>query len=101
MRRGDVLSCWTGLRPLVMDPNKADTQSLARNHIIEVGKDNLITIAGMIQHFQGGVGAGKTRTNTIDSIVIKLQALVTLTKQTRLTLCQCRSLIPFPNHKDL
>lgn len=46
VRRGDVLSCWTGLRPLVMDPNKADTQSLARNHIIEVGKDNLITIAG-------------------------------------------------------
>ena len=50
VRRGDVLSCWTGLRPLVMDPNKADTQSLARNHIIEVGKNHLITIAG--QWFQ-------------------------------------------------
>ncbi|KAF6024692.1 hypothetical protein EB796_017014 [Bugula neritina] len=46
VRRGDVLSCWTGLRPLVMDPNKKDTQSLARNHIIEIGDDHLITIAG-------------------------------------------------------
>lgn len=46
VRRGDVLSCWTGLRPLVMDPSKTDTQSLARNHIIEVSKDQLITIAG-------------------------------------------------------
>ncbi|XP_067934879.1 glycerol-3-phosphate dehydrogenase, mitochondrial-like isoform X2 [Watersipora subatra] len=46
VRRGDVLSCWTGLRPLVMDPNKKDTQSLARNHIIEVGANKLLTIAG-------------------------------------------------------
>lgn len=40
------MSCWTGLRPLVVDPSKIDTQSLARNHIIEVAKDNLVTIAG-------------------------------------------------------
>ncbi|KAI6223822.1 Glycerol-3-phosphate dehydrogenase [Aphelenchoides fujianensis] len=46
IRRGDVMSAWSGLRPLVRDPNKADTKSLARNHIIEVGKSQLITIAG-------------------------------------------------------
>ncbi|GAB1600952.1 glycerol-3-phosphate dehydrogenase, mitochondrial-like isoform X2 [Argonauta hians] len=46
VRRGDVLSAWSGIRPLVRDPNKSDTQSLARNHIIEVADDNLITIAG-------------------------------------------------------
>ncbi|XP_021351671.1 glycerol-3-phosphate dehydrogenase, mitochondrial-like isoform X2 [Mizuhopecten yessoensis] len=46
IRRGDVLSAWCGIRPLVSDPNKVDTQSIARNHIIEVTKDNLITIAG-------------------------------------------------------
>ncbi|VDM38703.1 unnamed protein product [Toxocara canis] len=46
VRRGDVLSAWSGLRPLVRDPNKKDTKSLARNHIIEVSKSNLITIAG-------------------------------------------------------
>lgn len=46
VRRGDVLSCWAGLRPLVMDPSKKDTASLARNHIIEVSDSNLVTIGG-------------------------------------------------------
>lgn len=46
VRRGDVRSAWCGIRPLVSDPNKKDTQSVARNHIIEVAEDHLITIAG-------------------------------------------------------
>ncbi|KRT78466.1 FAD dependent oxidoreductase [Oryctes borbonicus] len=46
VRRGDVLSAWSGIRPLVSDPNKPDTQSLARNHIIHVSSSNLVTIAG-------------------------------------------------------
>ncbi|KAM3720800.1 putative glycerol-3-phosphate dehydrogenase [Dirofilaria immitis] len=46
VRRGDVLSAWSGLRPLVRDPNKKDTKSLARNHVIEVSKSRLVTIAG-------------------------------------------------------
>jgi glycerol-3-phosphate dehydrogenase len=46
VRRGDVLSAWSGIRPLVSDPNKADTQSLARNHIVHVADSKLITIAG-------------------------------------------------------
>ncbi|VDM79919.1 unnamed protein product [Strongylus vulgaris] len=64
IRRGDVMSSWAGLRPLVRDPNKKDTKSLARNHIIEVkelhsfgmrdrncyclqvSKSGLVTIAG-------------------------------------------------------
>lgn len=46
VRRGDVLSAWSGIRPLVSDPNKEDTQSLARNHIVHVSKTNLVTIAG-------------------------------------------------------
>jgi len=28
VRRGDVLSAWSGIRPLVSDPNKPDSQSL-------------------------------------------------------------------------
>jgi glycerol-3-phosphate dehydrogenase len=40
------MSAWSGLRPLVRDPNKKDTKSLARNHIIEISKSNLVTIAG-------------------------------------------------------
>ncbi|XP_017771343.1 PREDICTED: glycerol-3-phosphate dehydrogenase, mitochondrial isoform X1 [Nicrophorus vespilloides] len=46
VRRGDVLSAWSGIRPLVSDPNKPDTQSLARNHIVHVSDSKLITIAG-------------------------------------------------------
>ncbi|KAJ8929234.1 hypothetical protein NQ314_018113 [Rhamnusium bicolor] len=46
VRRGDVLSAWSGIRPLVSDPNKPDTQSLARNHIVHVSESNLVTIAG-------------------------------------------------------
>ena len=29
-----------------MDPNKKDTQSIARNHVIEVSDSKLITISG-------------------------------------------------------
>jgi len=47
VRRGDVLSAWSGIRPLVLNPNARDTQSIARNHIIEVSASNLITIAGL------------------------------------------------------
>ncbi|VDQ14116.1 unnamed protein product [Trichobilharzia regenti] len=46
VRRGDVLSAWAGIRPLVRDPNSSDTQSIARNHIINVSPSKLITIAG-------------------------------------------------------
>lgn len=46
VRRGDVLSAWSGIRPLVSDPNKEDTQSLARNHIVHISDSGLITIAG-------------------------------------------------------
>ena len=46
VRRGDVLSAWAGIRPLVKDPNKEDTQSLVRNHVIHVSPSGLVTIAG-------------------------------------------------------
>ncbi|KAG1676799.1 Glycerol-3-phosphate dehydrogenase, mitochondrial [Nymphon striatum] len=46
VRRGDVLSAWSGIRPLVLDPNNANTESVARNHIIHVSDSGLITIAG-------------------------------------------------------
>ncbi|XP_046444457.1 glycerol-3-phosphate dehydrogenase, mitochondrial-like isoform X1 [Daphnia pulex] len=46
VRRGDVLSAWSGIRPLVSDPNKPDSQSLVRNHIVHVSDSGLVTIAG-------------------------------------------------------
>lgn len=42
----DILSAWSGLRPLIGDPEAADTASLARDHIVEVGPSGLVTICG-------------------------------------------------------
>ena len=46
VRRGDVLAAWSGIRPLVRDPNSRNTESLVRNHLITTSKSGLITIAG-------------------------------------------------------
>ncbi|KAG1151770.1 hypothetical protein G6F37_001397 [Rhizopus arrhizus] len=46
VRRSDVLAAWSGIRPLVRDPHAKNTESLVRNHMINVSKNNLITIAG-------------------------------------------------------
>lgn len=46
----DILSCWSGIRPLVTDPSKKkdakDTKSIARNHVISISNQGLITITG-------------------------------------------------------
>lgn len=41
-----IKSKWSGLRPLVKDPNKSDTAKLARDHVIEILPSNLFSIAG-------------------------------------------------------
>ncbi|KAJ3126054.1 hypothetical protein HK098_007931 [Nowakowskiella sp. JEL0407] len=46
VRRGDVLAAWSGIRPLVRDPATKNTSSLVRNHMINVSKNGLLTIAG-------------------------------------------------------
>uniref|UniRef100_A0A672NG71 Glycerol-3-phosphate dehydrogenase, mitochondrial n=1 Tax=Sinocyclocheilus grahami TaxID=75366 RepID=A0A672NG71_SINGR len=46
VRRGDVLAAWSGIRPLVTDPNSKNTQSICRNHIINISDSGLVTIAG-------------------------------------------------------
>lgn len=46
VRRGDVLSAWSGIRPLVIDPNSKDTQSISRNHVVDISPSRMITIAG-------------------------------------------------------
>lgn len=47
VQRGDVLSAWTGIRPLVKDPSKKDTQNLSRDHVIHISESGkLLTIAG-------------------------------------------------------
>ncbi|XP_078084460.1 glycerol-3-phosphate dehydrogenase, mitochondrial [Mustelus asterias] len=46
VRRGDVLAAWSGIRPLVSDPNSKATQSISRNHVVTVTDSRLVTIAG-------------------------------------------------------
>ena len=48
VRRSDVQSAWSGLRPLAMDPNAADTASASRDHIVTQDPDGLITVTGEI-----------------------------------------------------
>jgi glycerol-3-phosphate dehydrogenase len=44
--RSDIKSAWSGLRPLVSDPGKADTAKLSRDHVLEESPSGLLTIAG-------------------------------------------------------
>jgi glycerol-3-phosphate dehydrogenase len=46
VRRGDVLSAWSGLRPLIRDPNSSNSKDLVRSHIVTVSPSGLLTIAG-------------------------------------------------------
>ena len=46
VKRSDIKSAWSGLRPLVSDPNAAGTATLARDHVIEESDSGLLTIAG-------------------------------------------------------
>ncbi|EMR72023.1 putative glycerol-3-phosphate dehydrogenase protein [Eutypa lata UCREL1] len=46
VRRGDVLAAWSGLRPLVKDPKAKNTESLVRNHLVDISDSGLVTCAG-------------------------------------------------------
>lgn len=48
VRRSDVMSAWSGIRPLATDPNikGTDTSSISRDHVICVDPDGLVTVTG-------------------------------------------------------
>ena len=46
VRREDVLSAWSGLRPLASDPQAKDTASISRDHVIAVEAGGLVTVVG-------------------------------------------------------
>ncbi|KAH7885511.1 FAD dependent oxidoreductase-domain-containing protein [Phlebopus sp. FC_14] len=49
VRRGDVLSAWAGLRPLIAaggGGGEGGTEGLVRNHLVRVEESGLVTIAG-------------------------------------------------------
>ncbi|KIJ17593.1 hypothetical protein PAXINDRAFT_110970 [Paxillus involutus ATCC 200175] len=46
VRRGDVLSAWAGLRPLISAGSEGGTEGLVRNHLVRIEESGLVTIAG-------------------------------------------------------
>ena len=47
VRREDVLSAWSGIRPLAADPHASSTASASRDHIISYNKETgIIFVAG-------------------------------------------------------
>lgn len=44
--RDDIKATWSGLRPLVIDPEATDTATLARTHVLQQSRSGLLTIAG-------------------------------------------------------
>lgn len=54
VNREDVLSAWSGIRPLVQDPSKipkgkdakSGTQGLVRSHLVTISESGLVTISG-------------------------------------------------------
>ena len=46
VRRGDVLSAWSGLRPLISSGGAGGTEGLVRSHVVKVDEGGMVTIAG-------------------------------------------------------
>ncbi|EFJ49807.1 hypothetical protein VOLCADRAFT_80593 [Volvox carteri f. nagariensis] len=46
VRPSDVLSVWSGIRPLAADPRAKDTQNTVRDHVIVEEGDGLLTASG-------------------------------------------------------
>jgi glycerol-3-phosphate dehydrogenase len=46
LQRRDVLAAWSGIRPLMRNPESTSTESLVRNHVITVSPSGLLTCAG-------------------------------------------------------
>jgi len=42
----DVLSVFAGIRPLVSNPDAANTAAISREHVVHISKSGLVTIAG-------------------------------------------------------
>ncbi|XP_058762178.1 glycerol-3-phosphate dehydrogenase SDP6, mitochondrial-like isoform X2 [Vicia villosa] len=46
VRRTDVLSAWSGIRPLAVDPTAKSTESISRDHVVCEDYPGLVTITG-------------------------------------------------------
>lgn len=50
VRRSDVTSAWSGIRPLAVDPTAQDTASALRDHIVLTDDSGLVTVTGKPLH---------------------------------------------------
>lgn len=76
--RGDILSIFTGIRPLVRSGGKRNTASLSRGHTIEIDEAGLLTITGgkwttyrsmaedAVNQAMAAAGLGERRSGTED-----------------------------------
>jgi glycerol-3-phosphate dehydrogenase len=47
VRRSDVLSAWSGIRPLAVDPNADDSSQASRDHVVSYNSDSgVVFISG-------------------------------------------------------
>ena len=46
LEKKDILSSWSGIRPLIKNDNKNKTEQIVREHAINISKNGLISIAG-------------------------------------------------------
>jgi glycerol-3-phosphate dehydrogenase len=46
LRKEDILSSWSGIRPLIKNDNKNKTEQILREHSINISKNGLVSIAG-------------------------------------------------------
>lgn len=46
VRRTDVLSAWSGIRPLASDPSMTGTENISREHVVCTGPEGMLTITG-------------------------------------------------------
>ncbi|KAJ7975030.1 Glycerol-3-phosphate dehydrogenase [Quillaja saponaria] len=46
VRRTDVLSAWSGIRPLAMDPSAKNTESISRDHVVFEDYPGMVTVTG-------------------------------------------------------
>jgi len=44
--RDDILSVYAGIRPLVSDPEAENTAAISRDHVVNISRSGLLTIAG-------------------------------------------------------
>ena len=46
LKKEDILSSWSGIRPLIKNTDKSSTQEIVRDHLITSSKNGLVSIAG-------------------------------------------------------